>query len=397
MLTFRTSVFALFAVLYSSAPSLAHDPRAPSEPSPSVDSNSLICHSGECYPKVFSPTLQFQPVHDDQSLPPGLHVRLDLQTGRKEARLSGPHSDNVGADSGSPEDGLVSVVDGGGGDQLTGDQSQTRKSMVERQGKQPPAHSNVGRIRTPTDESEAELFASSVEVLLSPIANERVGVVLQALEDLEELAHELYYGVEVARNTKLLHSLLRLSDEADEDRVRGMASLVLGSAVQNNPSALEELKVFPVNLPKRILGLLEKENTPKVQERLMYLLSNVVRGVGQLDSFVDANGLGRLVKFFDAEGSGSDGRDGVRGRCATFVTDNFLNEDMRREVHWRPATDEGHTQAGQAVLGRAATTGQLGEWCEAFRVSSKRLKDVKLESSVAHDKIEEALTFAPCR
>lgn len=68
---------------------------APPSSSPKA-STDLICHTAhasECYPKIFQPTEQFKTVHDDQELPPGLHVRLNLQTGVKEARLNVPEGD----------------------------------------------------------------------------------------------------------------------------------------------------------------------------------------------------------------------------------------------------------------------------------------------------------------
>src|SRR4051794_9995054 len=55
---------------------------APSSPSP-PGSSSLICHTNnplECYPRIFQPTADFQIVHDDQSLPPGLLIRLTSAT-----------------------------------------------------------------------------------------------------------------------------------------------------------------------------------------------------------------------------------------------------------------------------------------------------------------------------
>ena len=56
-------------------------------------STELICHTtlaSECYPAIFQPTEHFQRIHDDQSIPPGLHVRMNLATGLKEARLNVP-------------------------------------------------------------------------------------------------------------------------------------------------------------------------------------------------------------------------------------------------------------------------------------------------------------------
>ncbi len=63
---------------------------ASSSPATATD---IICHTSDpadCYPRVFQPTENFQVVRDDQDLPPGLHIRLNLNTGLKEARLNIP-------------------------------------------------------------------------------------------------------------------------------------------------------------------------------------------------------------------------------------------------------------------------------------------------------------------
>jgi hypothetical protein len=58
-----------------------------SDPS-SQESEEMICESGECYPKEFQPTSEFQNIQPGQVVPPGLHIKLDVQTGEKQAKLS---------------------------------------------------------------------------------------------------------------------------------------------------------------------------------------------------------------------------------------------------------------------------------------------------------------------
>jgi nucleotide exchange factor SIL1 len=53
----------------------------------------MICsqeHAGDCYPKLFQPTKDFQVIREGQDLPPGLHVQMDMTTGKKQARLNIP-------------------------------------------------------------------------------------------------------------------------------------------------------------------------------------------------------------------------------------------------------------------------------------------------------------------
>src|SRR3982074_1439976 len=81
-------LLCLFLFVIVGANSTAQDPLA----SPLADTE-LICpteHAGDCYPRVFQPTEEFQLIKEGQDIPPGLHVRLNIYTGEKEARLNIP-------------------------------------------------------------------------------------------------------------------------------------------------------------------------------------------------------------------------------------------------------------------------------------------------------------------
>lgn len=49
--------------------------------------DSLICNSKSCYPKVFEPTEEWKKILPEQQLPPGLDIRVNIDTGLKEAKL----------------------------------------------------------------------------------------------------------------------------------------------------------------------------------------------------------------------------------------------------------------------------------------------------------------------
>lgn len=50
--------------------------------------DNIICNDQNCYPKVFEPTNYWKIVEKLQQLPAGLEVRMNMDTGVKEARLS---------------------------------------------------------------------------------------------------------------------------------------------------------------------------------------------------------------------------------------------------------------------------------------------------------------------
>jgi len=46
----------------------------------------------ECYDKIFKPTNEFQEIKEGQQLPKGLHIRMNFETGKKEAKLNEPEN-----------------------------------------------------------------------------------------------------------------------------------------------------------------------------------------------------------------------------------------------------------------------------------------------------------------
>lgn len=53
------------------------------------ESPKQICVSEtDCYPELFEPQGEFKIVREGQQLPPGLHIRLNFETGLKEAKLN---------------------------------------------------------------------------------------------------------------------------------------------------------------------------------------------------------------------------------------------------------------------------------------------------------------------
>ncbi|AEY96641.1 FAEL340Wp [Eremothecium gossypii FDAG1] len=50
-----------------------------------------ICSGGECYPRLFEALQDWSTIKEGQQIPPGLDIRVDLSTGKKQARLPTPN------------------------------------------------------------------------------------------------------------------------------------------------------------------------------------------------------------------------------------------------------------------------------------------------------------------
>lgn len=271
---------------------------------------------------MFQPTTSFQTVHDDQELPVGLHIRLNLETGQKEARLNVPMPEEVGLGS-----ELVVIDDkqpsvDGTPDNFRYDQSVLRQSVADH-GPIPPPNSESG---------EGSLFAANIASLTSaPPLNPRT--LLTTLETLEDLSHDLYWGVSLASDGAAVHRLVDLFKGRNEDpATRGFAALVLGTALQNNPAALSALMShydsgMSNSLPiDNVVMALTLEEPPQVLARLVFLLSALCQDPAQIARFEEQDGLPILLKVYDADHVGSGMKDKLRGKIANFLVDHAIFE-----------------------------------------------------------------------
>lgn len=226
---------------------------AESAPSPSADVE-LICHTdnpAECYPKVFQATDEFQIVRPDQDLPIGLHVRLNVYTGLKEAKINVPDEHDPSLE-GLPVDSSVVIVE--------------RDEAEEKLKPAPnaPAYEPVGAVKKPksADAGEGSAFYKSLTILKKGLDIDG------ALEMLEDISHDIYYGLKIAEDYETVHELFCLSTaplsspSTDDDdnkvattlRRARLAALTLSSTLQNNPTALASIETHWPKLAPSLCG-----------------------------------------------------------------------------------------------------------------------------------------------
>lgn len=203
----------------------------------------LICSPADpqdCYPKIFQPTDQFQAVREGQELSHGLHVRLDVTTGEKQAKINDPAEVNPALE-GLPVDSSIVVVDSQDGAQDTPSNNELPVP------KGAPAYEPVGKVRVPETESQA--FHDSLTVLKTLSLNDRP--IDAALDILMDISHDMYYGLKITEDPNAVKELLCMMSAQDvfprdrDDEVvkqAGYAASIIGAALQNNHKALEEVE-----------------------------------------------------------------------------------------------------------------------------------------------------------
>ncbi|KAH8675761.1 hypothetical protein BX600DRAFT_507971 [Xylariales sp. PMI_506] len=372
-------VFLSFLISFAIASSLSSASSSALKAAASPAANGeLICHTdnpAECYPKVFSPTEEFQIVHDDQDLPSGLHVRLNIWTGEKEARLNIDNTHDPALE-GLPVEQAVVVVD----PQLSQDEPQIPAGA--------PAYEPVGIVKEPEVQDPDFLAALDfIKVHAETTAAEKHPLD-EALADLEDLSHDIYYGKKITEDAEALKSLFCLLTERDTQQLEAralserrdfLASSILASSLQNNPPALRNVEshwdvlnqkcgFHSEPLREVLLRNLEPRSSPGTHEykaeaawarTTLPVVGKLLKSGMIRVQFMERDGMRNFLQILLAEGQEWEA---ARARVSRIVGDTFLDETVGASLGLWPLG---------AVSDKAVCTSQttsLSEGCWEFHL-----------------------------
>ncbi|PHH63790.1 hypothetical protein CDD81_5447 [Ophiocordyceps australis] len=319
----------------------------------------LICHTSnpkDCYPRVFVATKEFQTVHDDQELPKGLHVRLDIWTGKKEAKINVPDEKDPALE-GLVGDKAVLVVEP--------DEQVDQRPLLP---KDAPKYEPVGKIKKP--DQDAELFATAMNVLKQG-ASAGDGAFDGALEALQELSHDIYYGYAMMGDSAIAQKLFCLMAGQDARQTDagfvardGQAASILAGALRNNPAALREvMKMWPelkqhacplsatAHLGDTLFwnlvpsGHVDAERA--IAARLLAkakisVMNGLLKDGSIRRHFLDSGVMSGLVEVLVPEG---DEWDDVQRKAGQLALEHFLDTDMGAELgQWPRVAKVSHEQ-----------------------------------------------------
>jgi len=347
------SLLALLGVALVGTTASASSASSSSPQPPSAnDKTELICHTSnpaECYPKVFVPTDEFQIVHPDQDLPKGLHVRLNIQTGQKEAKINVPEEVNPSLE-GLPVDSSVVIVDPDpDSSNNTPPQQHQPKPKIPANA---PVYDPVGKIKQPP--SAAKGGGSSEDGgFYANLAHLKKGLDIDAaLTTLEEISHDIYYGLKLTEDLPTIHQLFCLAHSPSlftpsapptvRSRAR-LAALTLASAVQNNPKALDEIEkhwtssLRTATCPgsaetlgsatfRLVSASATSDEDAGVAKARIAALSGLLRNSVIRRDFLSRGGMDMVLAVLAFPGTGE--WEAAQKKAAFLMLDNFLDENM---------------------------------------------------------------------
>lgn len=342
------SIFVLLTCVFSltladlsthrnSALTAVDNPEETTQNSDGVSIDTEPDSSGQTYER-FEPTNEWQTVHKGQAIPPGLHVRLNLQTGLKEAKLmdgEGDGKDGLSYWKKADKEGMVNKK----GKSFTRNELKhamkkfkEHKTFEEQEAKSDESHES----HQPDKKSYKSYDELKEDFTKLNAAIQTEGEVVTELFDqlkensdkaaLRKILAELEFSLHKIDNALLFMDLggmsefVKLLNSTDPD-LRHDTAFVLGSAMQSNPKV--QIKAMEAGILQRLITILSTDMSMIVRKKALYAVSALIRHFPYAQKrFLALGGLSVFSQLFTQPYT-----EKMRIQVITLLTD--LNREKR--------------------------------------------------------------------
>lgn len=256
--------------------------------------------------RQFKATREWQEVQPDEVLPRGVHVRLNLQTGRIEAKLL--EREEPG-ESQKPTDLSTNVPE---------------ESLHARRREELKWRAEEFKREMSSLMLKAKSDSEIVKGLLLHYQNATTAGKEPLLRDLEFLVHQYDTAVDFIRMDGLL--IIAPDLNSTSDTLRELVAFTLGSALQGNPQVQNAVLEFGLLRP--LLRLVAIDRSSRVRSRCLFALSCLVRNLpAAQEAFMHHGGLTVLAGFFATSSSSSPK---LKIKAVTLVYDLLMEQRLRQ-------------------------------------------------------------------
>lgn len=257
--------------------------------------------------------------HESNIYKIGLHIRINVDTGKKEAKLVGNEETN--------ENEMQVVIPSKNLEVSKQDELFERETdelpeqIPEEEDSEEDLHLRA-QIQNSVDHGQISQLSESLEKIQKYQRLEKKSLI-HALETLSDLGHEIDFGVKIAeRGTKSLLSIIR--NPVVSNDLKEIAARAFGASLRNNPAAMNKLS--DTGVVRELLEEIEKSNDSRLSSRLVYAVGSVVSN-GEADKtiyspydaeFLESHGGEILRRSFN------EGNEDLKRKISTFVYDRGL-------------------------------------------------------------------------
>ncbi|CAF4001022.1 unnamed protein product [Rotaria magnacalcarata] len=324
--------------------------------------------------KEFIPTNEWQTISEGQEIPPGLHVRLNLETGLREAKVLDNNEQKstsneiiaVSPEAHQEEISRKNLEKAFANLDLSKDDVQSDETHEEDIRQRFRSYDELKKefeslnMKIQTDQ---EILVTLIDQLNKTDNDDNTKTILT---DLEYYLHQ-YDNAVLFADMNGLDLLVALLNSTNTDaEIRKLTSLALGAAFQGNPKV--QLKALQSDCIQHLLHLLNIESDDNIILRLLFALSTLLRNFPPAQkTFLEHGGAELMIKMFDLNNK-------IAVRTITLMND-LITEKKKMKKKAQRATSNVFSMFDQK---------QVQEFKEAFN-----LMDQDRDGTVSMDDLKE--------
>ena len=268
--------------------------------------------------KEFIASTEWQEIQDGQRVPSGLHYRMNLATGKKEAKILDEQED-MDNDAAAAKNAPVPVDN-------PNDDAEEIQPLDDKTAKQ--IRKNMERLKMNRD-------VEHIQALMANYGNaSELAVKVAILEDLDYYMHQVDNARDFVTLGGLTH-VVKPSLISSETQVAEKATLLLGSAAQYNPSvqkAILEVKLIPL-----LIDLLSRPESDlcchTLKSRTVYAMAALVRGnPTSLREFFASGGFDAVMRKVLLDDDHERTQIRLKLKALSFVADVLLENSADNET-----------------------------------------------------------------
>ncbi|XP_005093247.1 nucleotide exchange factor SIL1 [Aplysia californica] len=348
---------------------------------------------GESVTEEFVATEEWQEVKKGQKIPPGLHVQMDLQSGKRKARLIGNRKarhrkakERIKTWDAGEKIGFINTEK----KRFTREQlkealkdfkykdleSEVKEEKKDKEQKKFRSYDELKKVMQDAKMSvktEGEIVTELLSRLQNPSLGKEEAVLI--LTDLEYYLHQID-NARLFSDQGGLNSLRQFLNKSDPD-IRAGAAHSLGAALQSNVQV--QVAAMDSGLMQQLVTILSVDTSLQVRKKSLFALSTLIRQFPFAQKrFLDIGGLQALADLFVAAKE-----EKLKIKIVTLLTDLLVEYDFNIQ----------HIQADDSVQSQRSMqykeielrkTMSSSGWCS--------LMTSLLQSLSGHDSVEKLIT-----
>ena len=266
--------------------------------------------------EVFVPTDEWQEVINGQAIPAGLHVRINMETGKKEARIM--QEESAGDDHGIKHEALKEAMkkiksDYKGGNDGEFDPSKFR-SMDQ-------LKSELGDVNMAVESDIQVMKKLFTQFKESQSDSEKADVI----ENLEYYVHQYDNALDFIQ-LEGFKLIVIPSLNSTDGNLRKQSCFLMGGAAQSNPQF--QIAALEAGFVDHFLRLTSLDPEPEVSTKAFFALSSLIRNFPEAqNTFLRQGGMGVLIKIFEQE---NKSYEKLKIKMLTLIHDLLVERDLTK-------------------------------------------------------------------